>query len=79
MEANDEQFNLMMKKLKNKQNISLNRALNDEILGALFNKGVDISKGDYIAKFDDDDIYGRNYLSDSIMPFAYSSANSRQT
>ena len=75
MEANDEQFNLMKEKVKNKQNISLNQAFNDEILGDLFNKGVDISKGDYIAKFDDDDIYGSNYLSDSIMPFAYSSAS----
>ena len=75
MEANDDQFNLMKEKVKNKQNISLNQAFNDEILGDLFNKGVDISKGDYIAKFDDDDIYGSNYLSDSIMPFAYSSAS----
>ena len=75
IEANNEQFNLMMEMLENKQNISLNRALNEEILGDLFNKGVDISTGDYIAKFDDDDIYGANYLSDSILPFSYSSAS----
>jgi spore maturation protein CgeB/SAM-dependent methyltransferase len=32
-------------------------------------------EGDYWAKFDDDDIYGSNYLADSILPFSFTDAD----
>jgi NDP-sugar pyrophosphorylase family protein len=35
---------------------------------------VDNSIGDYIAKFDDDDLYGSHFLGDMILPFSYTNA-----
>lgn len=43
-------------------------------LGACMNLGVDASEGRYIAKMDDDNIYGPRYLSDLLAAFAYTDA-----
>lgn len=44
-------------------------------LGACLNSAINISKGDVIAKMDDDDIYGNHYISDSILAMDYSGAD----
>lgn len=43
-------------------------------LGACMNLGVDAAGGDFIAKMDDDDYYGRHYLTDLVAAFSYSDA-----
>jgi spore maturation protein CgeB len=47
----------------------------DISLGGCFNQGYEVSDGNYIAKMDDDDIYGSNYLIDMIHAFDYSNAD----
>ena len=44
-------------------------------LGDCLNFGVEKADGDYIAKMDDDDIYGENYLSDSLLALNFSGAD----
>ncbi len=75
MESDDSQFADIKKKIVNRPEIILERATEEEVLGSLFNRGVQCSNGEYIAKWDDDDLYGPNYLSDSILPFSYSDAS----
>lgn len=43
-------------------------------LGACMNLGVDAAGGQYIAKMDDDNIYGPRYLSDLLATFAWTDA-----
>ncbi|URZ06886.1 glycosyltransferase family 2 protein [Clostridium felsineum] len=43
-------------------------------LGYCLNFGISISKHNYIAKMDDDDYYGANYLTDEINAFNYTDA-----
>jgi hypothetical protein len=43
-------------------------------LGACLNLGVDASSGTYIAKMDDDNFYGRHYLTDLLNAFTSSGA-----
>ncbi len=43
-------------------------------LADCLNHGIDHSKGEYLAKFDDDDYYGADYLSDLLMATAYTDA-----
>jgi len=43
----------------------------EETLGQCLNAGVAVSKGDYIAKFDDDNLYLENYLIDMLLPFEF--------
>lgn len=43
-------------------------------LGACMNLGVDAAGGQYIAKMDDDNIYGPRYLSDLLAAFGYTDA-----
>ncbi|WP_405164547.1 glycosyltransferase [Nocardia sp. NBC_01499] len=43
-------------------------------LGACLNLGIDAAEGDFIAKMDDDDLYGEHYLSDLVRAFDYSEA-----
>ena len=43
-------------------------------LGACLNLGIDAADGDYIAKMDDDNLYGEHYLSDLVNAFAYTSS-----
>ena len=75
LEATDDEFKQIQKQLSDINNVLLVRQLNHEKLGFVFNKGVELSNGEYIAKFDDDDYYGPNYLSDGILPFDYTIAS----
>ncbi|HNP35704.1 MAG TPA: methyltransferase domain-containing protein [Woeseiaceae bacterium] len=43
----------------------------DQFLANGLNAALDVASGDYIAKIDDDDYYGPNYLSDALMAFDY--------
>ncbi|MPZ94509.1 MAG: glycosyltransferase [Propionibacteriales bacterium] len=43
-------------------------------LGACMNAGVDASSGAYVAKMDDDNFYGRHYLTDLVRAFDYTEA-----
>ena len=43
-------------------------------LGDSLNRGVEEASGDYIAKMDDDDYYGENYLSDMMLAADFSGA-----
>lgn len=42
-----------------------------DTLGARLNQAVALSSGEYIAKFDDDDFYFPNYLTDMMIPFKF--------
>ena len=75
LEATDDEFKQIQNQLSEITNVKLVRQLNHEKLGSVFNKGVGLSNGEYIAKFDDDDYYGPNYLSDGILPFDYTIAS----
>ena len=43
-------------------------------LGDCLNRGVEAASGEYIAKMDDDDLYGERYLSDAILAALFSDA-----
>jgi spore maturation protein CgeB len=43
-------------------------------LGECLNAALDVASGDYIAKWDDDDVYGAHYLGDALLPFGYADA-----
>lgn len=43
-------------------------------LGSLMNMGLDVAGGAYIAKMDDDNFYGRHYLTDLVNAFACTDA-----
>ncbi|MFQ5805051.1 MAG: glycosyltransferase [Phycisphaerae bacterium] len=44
-------------------------------LGRCLNAAADEARCEYWSKFDDDDFYGQHYLSDMLMPFAYTDAS----
>ncbi|WP_433654654.1 glycosyltransferase family protein [Nocardia sp. CA-128927] len=50
------------------------RAADTLTLGACLNLGIDAAEGDFIAKMDDDDLYGAHYLSDLVRAFDYTEA-----
>ena len=43
-------------------------------LGDCLNRGAEAASGKYIAKMDDDDLYGERYLSDSVLAASFSDA-----
>ena len=43
-------------------------------LGDCLNRGVEAASGQYVAKMDDDDLYGERYLSDSVLAASFSGA-----
>ncbi len=45
-----------------------------ESLGHCLNAALEVATGDYVAKFDDDDLYGPEYLADLLLAFGYSGA-----
>ncbi|GAA4719295.1 glycosyltransferase [Isoptericola chiayiensis] len=47
----------------------------DVPLGACLNRLVDVAEGDVVAKMDDDDLYGAQYLSDQLDALAFSGAD----
>lgn len=72
----DEQVQELEQRIKNSgkklANIIFIRNNSDDTLGARLNQGIVASKGEYIAKFDDDDFYLPNYLQDMLIPFKFS-------
>ena len=46
----------------------------DTTLGGCLNIGIDAADGQYLAKMDDDNFYGRHYLRDLVRAFAYTNA-----
>lgn len=56
-------------------NVQVHQLPQDMTLGDCLNHGVANASGDYIAKMDDDDIYGENYLVDALLAFNYSGAD----
>ena len=57
------------------ENLTLLEAPSSDSLGACLNRGIETASGDVIAKMDDDDIYGENYLSDQLAALRYSNAD----
>lgn len=47
----------------------------DVLLGSCLNRLVDAASGDVVAKMDDDDLYGKHYLFDSLQALEYSGAD----
>jgi glycosyltransferase involved in cell wall biosynthesis len=43
-------------------------------LAECLNHGIDVCSGGWVAKFDDDDLYGENYISDMLLPSRFSDA-----
>jgi spore maturation protein CgeB len=43
-------------------------------LGTCLNAALDVARGDYFAKWDDDDVYGPNFLTDLVLAFGYADA-----
>ncbi|MEX2123389.1 MAG: glycosyltransferase [Woeseia sp.] len=43
----------------------------EQFLAHGLNAALKVASGDYVAKFDDDDYYGPNYLSDALLAFDY--------
>lgn len=57
------------------ENLTLLGAPSSNSLGECLNAGVEAASGDVIAKMDDDDIYGDNYLADQVAALRYSNAD----
>ncbi len=60
---------------KNVQNLKVIAVSSAESLGNCLNSLVELSTGDFIAKMDDDDEYGRHYLVDQYNALKYSGAD----
>jgi spore maturation protein CgeB/SAM-dependent methyltransferase len=61
-----------LERLGNIENIYIHTLGSEVTLGRCLNEAIKSSRGDYIAKMDDDNIYLANYLSDLIIPFSFS-------
>lgn len=57
------------------ENVVVLHAGRDVPLGTCLNRLVDAAGGDFVAKIDDDDLYGRHYLRDSIDALGFSGAD----
>ncbi|MDO8149351.1 glycosyltransferase [Isoptericola sp. b515] len=57
------------------EELVLLRADQDVPLGACLNRLVDVADGDAVAKMDDDDLYGAQYLSDQLHALDYAAAD----
>jgi len=75
LEAEDQEFNRIEDSLADRNDVKIFRQSKEEFLGTAINRGIRLSAGEYIAKFDDDDKYGPNYLSDGLIPFSFSDAS----
>lgn len=57
------------------ENFVIVKAEGDQTLGSCLNSGIEAASGNVIAKMDDDDVYGDNYLSDQLAALRYSGAD----
>ncbi|WP_201008893.1 glycosyltransferase family 2 protein [Paenibacillus glycanilyticus] len=62
-------------KAKSFPNVRVYRMPESSNLGACLNYAASLAKYDYIAKFDDDDYYGPNYISEAMVMFQTSKAD----
>ncbi|WP_460272900.1 glycosyltransferase family protein [Celeribacter sp. ULVN23_4] len=53
------------------RNLKIIRMAEDRFLAHALNEAMQIAEGDTFAKWDDDDLYGPNYLLDSLLAFDY--------
>lgn len=59
----------------NVENLVIVEADSQLTLGSCLNLGIERADGDFIAKMDDDDIYGEQYLSDQVNSLRFSGAD----
>lgn len=71
---NNMDLNKWKEKTKQYKNISVFQLDEKITLGNCLNYGINQSKHEIIAKFDDDDYYGPKYLLDSVKAFKYTDA-----
>ncbi len=64
-------INRWVKYSKNFKNVSILQLDETISLGDCLNYAIDKASGNYIAKFDDDDYYGPNYLADQVKCLLY--------
>ncbi|WP_429144827.1 glycosyltransferase family protein [Aeromonas veronii] len=74
---NNDDFDIqgVKSKVQGLANVQVHQLPQDMTLGDCLNHGVANASGDYIAKMDDDDIYGANYLVDALLAFNFSGAD----
>lgn len=53
------------------ENIQIIIDESESTLGARLNRAIEVSKGDYLVKMDDDDFYFPNYIKDMLIPFSF--------
>tara|TARA_Y100000766_G_C18914134_1_gene610080 strand:+ start:1222 stop:5316 length:4095 start_codon:yes stop_codon:yes gene_type:complete len=75
IDCEDIAFEEIKTSLGNQENVIIHKVANGLSLGHCFNAGMELSKGDFIAKFDDDDLYGPDYIADQLLPFKYTDAD----
>lgn len=73
MDCDEDEFRVIKNEI-NDRRIKLVHITGSLSLGHCFNLGMDMANGEYIAKFDDDDLYGPNYIEDMLLPFKYTDA-----
>lgn len=73
MDCNKDEFGIIENEITD-QRIKLIHITDGLSLGHCFNLGLDMANGEYIAKFDDDDLYGSHYVEDMLLPFKYTDA-----
>ena len=62
-------------KTKDHEKIRVYQVSDSYTLGDCYNYGIEKSKYNYLAKFDDDDYYGSHHLTDAMRAFQYSNAD----
>lgn len=72
---NELDISVYKKKANRYKNIQIYQLDEKKTLGECLNYAIEKSNSDYIAKFDDDDYYGSNYLLDSMNVFKYVDAD----
>ena len=75
IDCSQEEYLEIQELVKPIKNVVLYKVVEGLSLGHCFNKGMELSSGDYIGKFDDDDLYGTHYLSDQLLAFNYTNAD----
>ena len=75
IDCSQDEYLEILELVKPYENVVLHKVVEGLSLGHCFNKGMELSSGDYIGKFDDDDLYGAHYLSDQLLAFNYTYAD----
>ena len=75
LNKNDMNIDTWKNKAKQYDNVKVYKLDENNSLGTCLNFAVDKAGYDYIAKFDDDDYYGPNYLIDIMNAFKYTNAD----